>query len=76
LIDSDSLEELEALLGTTATLTLSYNLATGTSNTTPATRAGNAILLACPEKHTANVAVKGAAVWQWVTKPTTVEAQA
>ena len=74
LIDSDSLEELEALLGTTATLTLSYNIASGSANTVPATRAGNAILLACPEKHSTNVAVKGAAVWQWVTKPVTTDA--
>jgi len=74
LIDSDSLEELEALIGGSATLTLTYNIASGSSNTTNATRTGSAILLSAVETHRTNVAVKAALVWQWVTAPTTTDA--
>jgi hypothetical protein len=76
LIDSDSIEEILALVGSTATLTLSYNIANGSSNITNATVVGSAILLSYAETHRVNTAVKAAAVFQWVTAPTYTNAAA
>lgn len=74
IIDSDSIEALLALKGTSATLTISYNIATGSANTTNATVAGTAILLSAPEKHEVNGIVKGSATFVWTAAPTFTDA--
>lgn len=71
LIDADSIQTLDSLIGTAASLVFSYNITDGSSDTTNANRTGNAILLEAPEVHKTNTAVLAAAVFQWVTKPTT-----
>lgn len=70
LIDPASLAEIEALIGTTALLTLDYNISTGSSDTTKGTRSGQAIFEFANETHRTQEAVVAACSFQWVTAPT------
>ncbi len=70
LIDPAALAELEALIGTTGLLTLSYNISTGSTDTSKGDRVGQAIFEFANETHRTQEAVLAACSFQWVTAPT------
>jgi len=64
-----SIDELDSLIGTSATLTYTFEIESS-GNTTNATLAGTAYFIECPISAPKNGLVEGAAVFRWETKPT------